>query len=198
MQRRALRHGTMTIAVPTRWPVLVAMLHWSTAALALATAGYAIYLLSPPDWSQPYIDRYMAGIGLHKAGGLIVLTLALCWVALRMVTPRPPLAVHGGMRRFVLGVHAVLMALVILLPLSGYAMDGFAGHGLALPGNLAVPPLLPRSDAAATFLSYPHKWAGYALLGLVALHIAGALRHAVDTEKGDVLLAMMPWASARR
>lgn len=169
----------MTHPVDSRWPVAIVLLHWCTAALALATAGYGTYLLSPPDWSQPFIDRYEAGISWHKAGGLTVLALAACWIALRRRTPRPPLAARGSMRLLVLGVHGVLFALAILLPISGYAMDSLAGHGIALPGGATFPSLLPRSDRASMFLSYPHKWAGYALLGLACLHIAGALRRAV-------------------
>lgn len=187
----------MTRPGGARWPVAIVMLHWSTAALALATAGYGIYLLSPPDWSQPYLDRYAAGIGWHKGGGLTVLALALCWTVLRTRLPRPPLAARGAMRGLVLGVHGLLLALVILLPASGYVMDSLAGHGIALPGGITIPPLLPRSDRASMMLSYPHKWAGYALLGLAALHLLGALRHAL--RPGDSALgAMLPRLSSRK
>lgn len=173
------------------------MLHWSTAILALATAAWGIYLLSPPDWSPPYIARYYAGIGWHKAGGLSVLALALCWLAVRWRTQRPPLESQGAMRLLVRGVHGLLLALVILLPVSGYVMDGLAGHGLALPGSIAIPPLLPRSDDVSVALSYPHKWAGYSLLGLAAVHVAGALLHAA--RPGDtVLRAMFPRLSFRK
>src|SRR5690606_28991641 len=70
-----------------RWPGAIVAVHWGTGLLALTVAGLAIYLLSPPDWSQPYIDRYMAWIGWHKLGGLLVLGLALFWVSVRMRMP---------------------------------------------------------------------------------------------------------------
>lgn len=187
----------MTRPAGVRWPAAIVLLHWSTAALALATAGYGIYLLSPPDWSQRYLDRYEAGIGWHKIGGLTVLAFALCWIAVRARTRRPPLAAKGAMRGLVLGVHGLLLALVILLPVCGYVMDSLAGHGIALPGGVTIPPLLPRSDAVSMMLSYAHKWGGYALLGLAAFHIAGALRHALHP--GDnTLRAMLPRLAFRK
>lgn len=95
------------------------------------------------------------------------------------------------MRLFVGGVHGLLLALAILLPMSGYVMDGLAGHGLALPGGFSLPALLPRNEDASAALSYPHKWAGYTLLGLVTLHVGGALLRA--SRLGDtVLRAMLP------
>ena len=181
---------SVTIA-PRRWPPAIIALHWATAILVLATAGWGIYLLSPPDWSAPYIARYYAGIGWHKAGGLSVFALALCWIAVRRRIPRPPLPAQGAMRLFIGGVHGLLLALAILLSMSGYVMDGLAGHGLALPGGFSLPALLPRNEDASAALSYPHKWAGYTLLGLVTLHVGGALLRA--SRPGDtVLRAMLP------
>lgn len=180
-----------------RWRGIIVLIHWSTAALALATAGYGIYLLSPPDWGQRYLDRYEAGIGWHKAAGLSVLALALAWIALRCRIARPPLAARGAMRRWVLGVHGLLLALLILLPASGYAMSALGGEGVALPGGLTIPPLLQRDDGASISFSYLHKWAGYTLLGLIGIHVAGALRHAV--RPGDsTLRAMLPRLSFKK
>ena len=188
----------MTGQRPAQWPVVIAVLHWGTAVLTLATAAYAIYLLSPPDWSQPYIDRYYAGIGLHKLGGLAVLALVVCWGCLRLGTPRPPMVAQGTMGGVVLAVHGLLFTLAILLPLSGYAMDGFNGNALSFPGGLTIPPFLPPSNSASIALSYPHKWGGYALLALVALHVAGALRHAFGEGQPNALLAMLPRPTPRK
>lgn len=173
------------------WPIAIVAIHWATALLALATACYGIYLLSPPEWSQAYIDRYFAGIHLHKIGGLAVLGLALCWLALRAAIPRPPLAARGGARRFVLGVHGALLGLMVLLPASGYLMDTLAGNGIALFGGFEIPSFLRRNDPASVMLSYFHKWAGFALLGLAALHAAGGLRHLFRPAKGDTARSML-------
>lgn len=175
-----------------RWPRGVALLHWAAAALALATAGYGVYLLSPPDWSQRYIDRYIAGIAWHQTGGLAVLALALGWGTARLFVARPPRAGSPGARLAAGLVHCALFALLIVLPLSGYVGDALVGNDLRLIGGVTVPRLLRTDRELALVLSYVHKWGGFTLLGLAGLHLAGALRRALAP--GDTTLrAMRPW-----
>lgn len=170
-----------------RWLGAIVAVHWGTGLLALTVAGLAIYLLSPPDWSQPYIDRYMAWIGWHKLGGLLVLGLALFWVSVRMRMPRPS-AVGGRAARI---VHGTLLVLLIALPVSGYVMDSFVSAQLELPLGISIPSPFARNETASIALSFAHKWSGWAFIGIAAAHAVAAIGHAM--RPGDrVLRAMMP------
>jgi cytochrome b561 len=170
-----------------RWPSVIVAVHWGTGLLALTVAGLAIYLLSPPDWSQPYIDRYKAWIGWHKLGGLLVLDLALFWAAMRRRAARPP-AIGGPPARL---VHSALLVLILALPVSGYLMDAFVNARLELPFGIGIPSPFARHDGPSIALSYLHKWGGWFLVGLAAAHAIAATGHAM--RPGDsVLRAMMP------
>lgn len=174
-----------------RWPRRLILLHWTTGMLALAVALLAVVLLSPPDWSQPYVDRYMTGIGWHKLGGLLTLLLTIIWVAMRIFTPRPPRIGEPLHRLAAHLAHLFLLLLLILLPVSGYVMDALLNAQVELPAGVSLPSLLSRNEQLSLTISYAHKWAGFALLGLAALHIAAALAH--TRRRGDqTLRRMMP------
>ncbi len=57
------------------WAPPLILLHWMTGLLALAVAVLAAFLLSPPQWTQAYIDRYIALITWHRLGA----SLCCCW-----------------------------------------------------------------------------------------------------------------------
>lgn len=177
MRRDRAGPHQLTRVRPARWPRILVVLHWATASLALATAGYALYLLSPPDWSQRYIDRYMVGIGWHRTGGAAVLLLALVWMAVRRRLPRP--APRGGpaARAAARVVHGALAFLLIALPLSGYLADSLSGSDMRWLGGLPMPDLFGTAPGWSIRFSQLHKWAGFTLLGLAMVHVAGALRH---------------------
>ncbi|WP_336980741.1 cytochrome b [Altererythrobacter fulvus] len=179
------------------WSLPVILLHWVTGGLTLAVAGLAVFLLSPPEWSQFYIDRYMAWIGWHRLGGLAVLLLAAGWIALRRLKPRPPRTGGPHMQAAAILAQGLMLALLIALPVSGYLMDALINPALELPGGVSLPSPLPRHQTFSIALSYIHKWGGFALLGIAALHIAAALWHGL--RPGDrTLRAMLPRSGKRK
>ena len=95
------------------------------------------------------------------------------------------------------GTLAVKLALLIALPVSGYLMDALINPALELPGGVSLPSPLPRHQTFSVALSYIHKWGGFALLGIAALHIAAALWHGL--RPGDrTLRAMLPRSGKRK
>lgn len=179
------------------WSLPVILLHWVTGGLTLAVAGLAVFLLSPPEWSQSYIDRYMAWIGWHRLGGLGVLLLAAVWISLRCLRPRPLRTGSPNMQFAAIMAQGLMLAFLIALPVSGYLMDALINPALELPGGVSLPSPLPRHQTFSVALSYIHKWGGFALLGIVALHIAAALWHGL--RPGDrTLRAMLPRLGKRK
>lgn len=164
-------------AGPARWPRVAILLHAVTAGLALATALYGLWLLSPPEWSAPYVARYMAGIPFHKAGGIAAFAFALAWGGTRLSLGRPPRPGGAWTQGIARVVHGALVLLLLALPVTGYLADTLSGSALLLPGGIMVPRVLPADPAWSIAFSYCHKWGGFALLALAGLHLAGAARH---------------------
>ncbi|MGN6464058.1 MAG: cytochrome b [Rhizobiaceae bacterium] len=118
----------------------------------------------------------------HKSFGLLILSLVVFRLLWRLVNPRPELpADMGGLElQAARWTHRALYALMVLLPLSGWAI--VSTTMLEIPTfafYLFVVPDLPlrRSDAAETLWTSVHEALGWVLLALVALHVAAAARH---------------------
>ncbi len=71
----------------------------------------------------------------------------------------------------------LLYALMLVVPATGYIVSTSAGAGVSVFGLFEVPAVLPKSvplrDAAISVQYY----FAYAGVGLIALHVAGALKH---------------------
>ena len=135
-------------------------------------------------------------IAVHKSVGLTILLLAILRILWRIAKAPPPLprsyskleqgAAHGA--------HYLLYALMLLLPLTGYIHDSAwkdaATHPIVLYGlvhfpRLAVVKTLDPATKAQVHSAFgaAHVYLGYALYGLLALHLLGvAKHHAVDHE----------------
>ena len=88
----------------------------------------------------------------------------------------------------------VMYALLVIVPLMGYSMsstytmsDGVFFFGINLPE------LLAKNDDWFVVFQWLHKVLAYTLLGLILLHIAGALKHRFYDKdpRSDVLRRML-------
>ena len=107
---------------------------------------------------------------LHIGAGTLVLLLALARIYLRMTrgAPAPPADEPRLLQLAAEGVHLLIYALLLLLPVSG-AIAWFAGVEVA---------------------AEVHEWLKTVLLAAIALHVAGALfQHFV--RRSDVLMRML-------
>ena len=170
-----------------RYTKIAAWLHWGTAILIVANVVLAWGAESlPENWVRP-------GIDLHKSIGLTVLGLVLLRVLWRIAHPPPPLpARYGRLER--LGAHVAhyaLYVLILALPITGWLHDSAFKDAAAHPLRLfwvipwfrigAVAQMDPAAKEAAHSQLYAlHAASGYALYALLALHIAGALKHQWD------------------
>lgn len=148
--------------------------HWITAALV--SVNLAIGLLH-----DSLFDGVAGAIPLHQSIGLSVLVLTLARIGWRL-THRPPrlsVILPAWERTAARMSHVAFYALLLALPLSGWAM-GSAGREARYPTRwfgLFDVPHLPVSAHTAAFGDSAHAVLGYAMAALVVLHIAAALRH---------------------
>jgi cytochrome b561 len=160
------------------------VLHWVVAVLIAINIALAWTAdLFPDSWVRPVID-------LHKSIGLTVLGLALLRILWRLAHRPPPMpdSYSPVERAGAHAAHLVLYVLIVSLPLSGWLHDSAYKYAADAPLRLfwLVPwfriGLLANLDPVTkehwhTVLYDVHESLAYVLYGLVALHIAGALKH---------------------
>jgi cytochrome b561 len=176
----------MVPPVPVRrYTPTAVVLHWVLAAMILGSLAFGLYMTSLP-FSPTRLKYY----NWHKWAGVVILTLSALRLLWRL-THRPPAdaPMPAWQRRAAHAVHAALYALFFAVPLVGWAYSSAAGFPIVLFGVLPLPDFVPVDRALADALKPWHGWLAYTLAALVALHVAGALKHQfVDRDR---LLARM-------
>jgi len=167
-----------------RYTGIAIALHWIIAALMIANV-VVVWVVDnlPADMVRPAINW-------HKATGMTVLGLALMRILWRWTHRPPPLpAEYPKIERTGAHLaHYALYGLIVLLPLSGYLHDSAWKDSAAHPDSwyglfnwprLAVLEHMaqPMREMWHSRLFKLHGLLGWVLYALVALHIAGALKH---------------------
>jgi cytochrome b561/polyisoprenoid-binding protein YceI len=173
-------------------------LHWLIAAL--------IFVLFPLAWTMgdfSGLEKFKL-YNIHKSIGLTVLALMalrLFWRALRAPPPLPE-TVAKRERAAAHLVHFALYAALFLMTLSGWAMISASGKPSSLFNYTPFPLIpglsgLPAADkkSLAALFKGVHEVTAYALVALVALHVAAALRHAFILKDG-IMSRMLPRQAA--
>jgi len=167
-----------------RYTLPAIALHW-------VQAGVVLYLLWL-GWTMvdlPKGAERSAAYGLHKSLGLLALGLLALRLAWRAGQRPPPSLQQGGEKRLATAVHHLLYAFLLLAPLAGYLASAFGPYpvkffGVELP-RIGGPD--PELNALCKQAHVIFVWSG---AGLVALHVAGALRHAL--RRDGTLGRMLP------
>lgn len=149
-------------------------LHGAMALLMVAGFSIGLYMVGLP-LSPLKLQLY----SYHKWIGVSVAALLLPRVVWRGLHAPPPLpagmpaweqtAAHAS--------HLLLYVLMASVPLSGWLMSSAKGVTTVYLGLWPLPDLLARNEALGLFLQALHRILNYALLSLVSLHVAAALKH---------------------
>ncbi|MEH3041645.1 MAG: cytochrome b [Sphingomonas paucimobilis] len=167
-----------------RYSGVAILFHWTIAALVSVNL---------------WIGLIGGSMSAHKAIGITVLVLTLGRIGWRLGHAPPPLPpqVSGWERIVAKAAHWLFYLMLIVLPLSGWAMvSGARRNPLDWFGLFPIP-YLPIPPSLAHLGHDVHALVGFAMLGLVALHVAAALRHHFLLRDG-VLLRMLPGTRAVR
>jgi cytochrome b561 len=153
--------------------------HWTVATLIIVMIAIGLYMGQLPrgEASAGWVD-------VHKSIGIIVLFLG-AWRVLWRVMHRFPddIARMPPWQRFVAkAVHILLLAAILIMPISGYMMSSMGGHPVSFFGLFEMP-VLPQDKTISGVASQVHGVVAYGLIGLIALHVLGAIKHhAVDKD----------------
>ena len=170
------------------------ILHWSTvAAILVAVAAVLVRELIEDDaWRVPLMN-------IHRQAGLFVLVALALRLAVRFTLGLLDVAhdMPRMLRLAAAGAHAALYAMLLALPLLGWATTSAHGVGLKLFGLMRLPALVRQDSDLADVLDDWHVWSAWGLLALVAMHVVAACWHHY-VRRDRVLAAMLPLVRPRR
>ena len=195
MEAGLFRSRFVTLPMPTaaRYTNTAIALHWLIFALIACGFALAVYMVDLP--LSPAKLKYYAW---HKWTGITVFLLALARLAWRLThrAPALPADMPAWQRRAASATHALLYALIVIIPVTGWLYSSAAGLPTVYLGILQLPDLLAKDKTLADQLKWTHVTLNYTLLVLVITHAAAALRHHFIA-RDDVLRRMLPRVAPR-
>jgi len=175
-------------------PVTVA-LHWIVAAMVL--------FLWPLGYFMATVRAYNFW-PLHQSTGTVLFVVILIRLFWRFKNGWPqPVSVYSRFEQVLARtVHWTLVVALVAMPLSGLVSGYMGGYDITVFGwtlipdvpNHAIVPadaihklkVIPRNNAMHDFLQQVHIFFAWVLVGAVALHVAGALKHHLIDKDGTL------------
>jgi len=167
----------------TRYTLAQRLLHWLIALMVLGSlaVGLVFMTLEYEGTVKRFGDEMTNTLyKYHKTFGVILLALMILRAALRWLYPPPPYRppLPSFERIASRSVHLLFYALLLAMPVVGWLATAAGGYPVEF-FDMKLPGLIGKDEALSQLLFQLHGIGGLLLLGLIALHIAGALRHAI-------------------
>jgi cytochrome b561/polyisoprenoid-binding protein YceI len=188
---------------PARYATVAIVLHW-TIALAIV-----LQIVLSGRMDGPHTPETFAVTQLHKSIGITILLLSLVRLGWRLANPPPPEpdTLAGWERMLSQATHWGFYAIMIGMPLTGWLM--VSASRIEIPTLLygVVPwPMIPGLEDLAPAAKKTWRVIGEQGHGIIAkfiyvllaLHVAGALKHQLLGRNEPVLSRMAPGAVAGR
>lgn len=183
-----------------RYSAVAIALHW---LIALLLVGQIAGGWIASDEATPRAQAFQM-FQMHKSFGLTILALSFVRLFWRLGHKAP--ALPPGMAGWEIfaarATHILFYALIIAMPLSGWALISTAPYSVTtMYFGLFEVPLLPilsealRNKETHAFFESVHSALVWLTIGLLALHIGAALKHHF-INKDDVLARMLPFLKA--
>jgi cytochrome b561 len=166
--------ATTSFALPAR------VLHWLMAVLIVAMLFIGVGMVASVSQRHEWL------LAIHKPLGIAILLLAVVRLAVRLRHPPPPLPADLPLlQKFAaLASHWLLYALMLAMPLIGWAMLSAGGYPVMLSESLRLPAIFPTSPVAFAVLRHLHGWLAALLFITFLAHMGAALYHGLIRRDG--------------
>lgn len=157
----------------TRWGWLHILFHWLTALTVIGLFALGLWMVELGYYSE----WYNRAPYIHKAVGILLFGLVALRLLWRLANPLP--ADEPGPRwehRLAHAVHWLIYLLLFAILATGYLVPTAAGDGIDVFGLFTLPALETGLDNQEVIAGRLHLWLAWALIALVVLHVAGALK----------------------
>lgn len=166
------------LADQQRYDGVARAFHWTIVALLLLQYGTK---LVPKSWAnEDAMDAWHLAVGPTI---LVLMVLRLAW-RLTHRPPPPPADLPGTLQLLSRATHWAFYALLIVLPVLGWMSASGFGARPSVLGVVPLPMLIGAYKDAAEAWGGAHGALAWALLAIIALHVSGALYHAVVKRDG--------------
>src|SRR6201996_2743186 len=163
------------------------LLHWLMALCILSMLFIGVGMVSTVT------SKYLTLVQIHKPLGIAILILALIRLALRLYYGAPalpadlpePIKLAANLSQY------IFYALMIAMPLIGWAMLSAAEYPVVLWPGVWLPQIAPQSASLHTLLWNAHFYLAFLFFAVILMHLAAALFHALIRRDG-VFDAMGP------
>ncbi|MCR9087239.1 MAG: cytochrome b [Rhodobacteraceae bacterium] len=161
--------------------------HWLVAVAIIGMLGFGFYL----SWFVERGPEKGALIGIHKAVGVLILVYGVWRIGYRLFQGFKTEAARmpGWQVTAAKCVHWVLMACILVMPLSGIAGSYFAGRATEVFGLFTIP-AGPEIEALNAVAGYAHDVTAWILVIAIVAHTAGAVKHHL-IDRDTTLLRML-------
>ena len=168
-----------------RYSLFSRSLHWISAILVLGVyiGGAWLGMFEPAD--GPFKERLYS---LHESFGVLLWVITLIRLLSRFAlgTPALPAQVPALVRIGSTLNHAALYAVLCAQPIIGFLANNAGGYPLNWFNLVLLPDPVGKNEALADQLFALHGLMGWALVGLVTMHLIGAAYHGLIRKDGIV------------
>ena len=166
------------------------IMHWTMSIIILSLLALGFYMA---NFMSPEAPNKMMIYNLHKSFGALVMFLVVGRIFIRFAhqVPALPSSMSMIVQKSAHLAHIALYVLMVFMPLSGYLMSNFFGYSVHLFG-LPLPMLVEKNVEMGKFCADAHEFLGFSFVAVLALHIAGVVKHRFfDRPEHDVLKRMI-------
>jgi len=164
-----------------RYGLVQRLLHWLIAVIAIVMLGVGLtlgnlgYDGAVATFGQDVTNSLYA---YHKSFGVLLLGLMVLRLLFRLSLGAPPyrepLAAWQRVASRV--VHGLLYVVLLGMPVVGWLATAAGGFPVQF-FDWTLPGLIGKDEPLGKNLFELHGWLGWVLIGLILLHVAGALMH---------------------
>jgi cytochrome b561 len=170
------------------WGAIAKFFHWCIATLIFVQFALGWVAVS---WhlSPTKLELFV----WHKSIGMLVLLLVVLRLVWRLVNPTPALAADTPPleRAAAHASHGLLYLLMLVMPLSGWAINSAAKIPFRVFWLFPLPPIVAPDKALAELAKHVHFILFILIATIVAIHVAAAFRHHY-VKRNETLIRMLP------